>query len=384
MPDKSHLSFIHRKQTLCVDVKHAAKGRVTQKEWVAFLRNDLKIKPSEIEQVQYHSIADLLMVKVKDLQCFNNYLELLLAGVKWPAKGNVKVFGWSSDEVLTTVKFINIPYFVDIQFILNHMKKFGTILDHRVGVLSQTGCPDWDGIPDGSLTLKMKVNEGAVLPPFLDLTKHGESLQLVSDQVEKKCFRCFGKGHISLHCYQKPKNFTEENSVKTWAGIVSNNDGLGQSGETPPEGLLFHSPPPLEGPEHVRVNSESSIPLVEGSNEMPPPQSSVKAKNASEKIKKPLTMESESRALPFQQSDVLEDVVANSMQCNDLIGSTSTNERSRSVSMSRHRNKDAMDSSEGRLPQTITSNDPRVYKRKNSLSAESPKQAKAKAKAQAQ
>ena len=214
MPDVGALTFLLRTNTVCIDINSAhPKGRCPRKEWVQFLTKDLGLKANDLVETQVHSITNFLMVKLKDVDIFSTVLEKLTAGVPWP-QANQTVYGWSTQEVLVTVRIINLSCHVDVEKVKKKMAEYGTIAWSKLGFHQ-----DLPGVRDGSLTLRMKLNEGVILPSFLDLESMGECLQIFSDVSEKVCFRCSRKGHIGAYCRAKVKDIPAEGTT-SWAKIV--------------------------------------------------------------------------------------------------------------------------------------------------------------------
>ena len=213
MPDLSSLTFLCRTNTLCLDVNGVYPGgRCPRKDWVLFLKKDLGLKAQDLVETQVHSITNYLMVKLKSEELFNSCLERLRQGVLW-SQVKQPVYGWSTQEVLVTVRIINLSCHIDIDKVKNKMAEYGQIAWSKLGYHQ-----DLPGVRDGTLTLRMKMKEEASLPSFLDLGNMGECLQIFSDVSEKVCFRCSKPGHISAFCRAKPKTVSQETS--SWARIV--------------------------------------------------------------------------------------------------------------------------------------------------------------------
>ena len=219
MPDVNKLSFIQRKNTVCIDIKQVAGPKVPPKDWVGFLKDDVKLQAADVIECQVHSVSNFLLVKLKDEATFNQVCSKLHVGIPWTAKGGAKVYGWSTQEALASVKIINMTVHIDEKMVLKHMETYGTVVHHRFGYVQ-----GWKNVRDGSLFLKMKLKEGVVIPTYLDLTTNGEILQIFSDHQEKICFRCLGNGHISAFCKQKVKDFDSKNKSKSWASVTAGDD----------------------------------------------------------------------------------------------------------------------------------------------------------------
>ena len=213
MPDLSSLTFLCRTNTLCLDVNGVYPGgRCPRKDWVMFLKKDLGLKAQDLVETQVHSITNYLMVNLKTEEQFTSCLDRLRKGVLW-TQIKQPVYGWSTQEVLITVRIINLSCHIDIDKVKKKMNEYGQIAWSKLGYHQ-----DLPGVRDGTLTLRMKMNEDATLPSFLDLGNMGECLQIFSDVSEKVCFKCSKPGHISAFCRAKPKTVSQETS--SWARIV--------------------------------------------------------------------------------------------------------------------------------------------------------------------
>lgn len=216
MPDISTLTFLCRTNTVCVDVNAAYPGgRCPRKEWVLFLKKELGLRAQDMVETQVHSITNYLMVKLKNEDMFNACLEKLRKGVLWNTVKQL-VYGWSTQEVLVTVRIINLSCHIDVEKVKSKMGEYGQIAWSKLGYHQ-----DLPGVRDGTLTLRMKINEDSTLPSFLELGNMGECLQIFSDASEKVCFKCSRPGHISAFCRAKPKTVSQETS--SWARIVDGN-----------------------------------------------------------------------------------------------------------------------------------------------------------------
>ena len=89
-----------------------------------FLKKDLGLKAQDLVETQVHSITNYLMVKLKSEELFNNCLDRLRQGVLC---SHVKqpVYGWSTQEVLVTVRIINLSCHIDIDKVKNKMAEYG-------------------------------------------------------------------------------------------------------------------------------------------------------------------------------------------------------------------------------------------------------------------
>lgn len=247
MPDLDFLTFICRTNTVCIDVKEVHPApKVPRKDWVKLLKDDLKLKAEHMVEVQLHSLTNMLLLKLKTDDIYQQVLDVLREGVLWSTVGK-KVYGWSIKESLSMVKIINLTCHISLDKVKQKMEEFGVIVSSRVGVLDE-----FPGVLDGTLLLRMKLKVGAVLPAFIEIGAMGESLQVFSDQKDRTCFKCLQTGHIAPFCRKRAKDIDRSKPMpKSWASIAAaeypplaqvegddpgrdtQGDGVGQSVELP-------------------------------------------------------------------------------------------------------------------------------------------------------
>ena len=217
MPEASSIVFVNRSNTVCIDVKEVyGEPKVPKKDWMQFLKADLKLTSDMVVECNMHSLTDMLMVKFSTEEIFTTMLGQLQAGVPWVEKGSVKVFGWSVLETLTNVRIINVSTHMDMNVICQRLKDYGKVVSFREGFHS-----DWPGVRDGSLIVKMKLDPEAVLPSFLEYGD-GEVMQVFCDQAERVCFKCLKKGHIAPYCRNRVRSLAAIGpNMKSWASVVA-------------------------------------------------------------------------------------------------------------------------------------------------------------------
>ena len=129
---------------------------------------------------------------------------------------------WSCQCQLTKVKICNLTVLVSLEKVKGFMAAFGTIVQAYLGYWKR-----WGGkIFDGTLTLLMDLNDGAQVPPMIDITSMGEQLLIFvedSSKQQRSYFRCSQKGHIAPFCKYKPKVLDVSGGDITWENIV---DGM--------------------------------------------------------------------------------------------------------------------------------------------------------------
>ena len=219
MPGAESLTFLTRTNTLCIDVLEVHGGpKVPSKEWMNFLKSDVKVKSEEVIECNLHSLTNQLMVKFRSEEKYEEVKLRLQEGIPWAAKGGAKVFGWSVHEALSNVKLINVSCHMDESVILRKLAEYGKVVSHKVGFHA-----DWPTVRDGSLTVKMKLAPEAVLPSFLTYGDVGEVIQIFNDQADRVCFRCLKKGHIAPFCRNRLVSAANvQPTVKSWASVVLN------------------------------------------------------------------------------------------------------------------------------------------------------------------
>ena len=253
MPDPSSLTFLSRVNTVCIDVKEVHGGpKVPQREWLNFMKEDMELKSDMVVECNMHSLTDLLMVKFSSEVIFEEMLEKLKQGIPWKEKRGELVFGWSVHEALTNVKLINVSENYQT-LILEKLAEFGRVVSSREGFI-----PDWPGVKDKSLIVKMKLKQGVKLPAFIEYGEIEDAVQVFCDSAERVCFRCLKQGHIAPYCRNRAKLASQiQSGAKSWASVVESGcpsypDGpqegqMKESGTgSSPSGLMEPPPPVAE------------------------------------------------------------------------------------------------------------------------------------------
>ena len=221
MPRIDDLTFIKRTNTVCIDLRDAHPGgRISEDEWVDFLIDHV-LKPEDLVEANIHSITGKLMVKLRNEETYQAVLGKLEQGIIW-SKYDKPVYGWSLEDALTTVRIINVSLHIDIEKIKGKMAEYGKVVSCKKGTLKK--------IPtafNNTLVLKMKLNEGAVLPSFIDVLSMGECLQIFTETQPKVCFRCTRVGHIAAYCRFRAKDVVFTSTQSSWAQIASGEEHEG-------------------------------------------------------------------------------------------------------------------------------------------------------------
>ena len=214
---KGALTFLKRVRTFCIDLKSAANGKkFSEAEWMDLLLEDLKLEISDIEEAGVHGITQLLMVTCFTEEVYKAKLALLEKGVKWTKMRGLMVYGYSTEEYVTTIKVKNWSNFMDTEAIISVLKAYGDVLTFHRGTVA--GYPT---IFSNFIIVKMKLRNDCELPALIRNTGCGEILQILWEGSDKICFRCNNKGHTMAFCRQKAAYLADEAAVDSWAAIVA-------------------------------------------------------------------------------------------------------------------------------------------------------------------
>jgi hypothetical protein len=214
---KDGLTFITRQRTLCFDLKSVGGPRALGPEWLDLLLKDVGLDPSDIESAGIHGITQHLMVTIFTEELFKAKLALVEKGIKWTKRGGRLVYGWSTEEYLTTVKIVNWSPFMPVEPIIERMKGYGEVVAFHKGTL-----PDCPAIVSNFIVCKMKLKPGASLPVILRNEAQGEVLQIWWEGGERVCFKCHDRGHLAAFCKQRPSFVPASGPVQdTWAAVCA-------------------------------------------------------------------------------------------------------------------------------------------------------------------
>jgi hypothetical protein len=228
-----------------------------------------------VVEIQQHSVNRNLIVCLESEEVYQATLKKLEKGVSWEKHPGVIIHGYSTSECLTSVTVVNWTQFLNSKTLFDKLEGFGKIISHQFGVFKEA-----PNIKNGSIHFRMKLNDDAVLPAFIEIPTRGECLQVFSDATEKVCYKCTDKGHIALFCHRKPKKVDyAKNPSPTWACIVQGtrteevNVAAGTSTQSSPA-IIPPTPPsaPLPTPVLNRLNGKKKkksgpsgeVPLPEG------------------------------------------------------------------------------------------------------------------------
>ena len=217
MPSQTFLTFKTRQRTVCIDIHGGhPHGKANWHEWSDFLDNDLQVEPLEVKEVGIHTLTRLLMLQVETDEEYERILGKLQAGVDWPLHGS-KVYGWSNQEQLTTVKLMNVTQSLDLNKLKKKIEEYGKIVQWTLG-----RHPRYQNSFDNTITVKLMLRNDAELPAFLPSASMGEVIHLISEAINKACLRCLGKGHIAPHCKKGWRNFKGKSTSSVWSPLLEN------------------------------------------------------------------------------------------------------------------------------------------------------------------
>ncbi len=215
---KGALTFIKRVRTFCIDIKSVTNGtKISERDWMDLLLVDLGLDIADIEEVGVHGITQLLMVTCLTEETFKAKLALLEQGVKWTKMKGLLVYGYSSEEYVTTIKIKNWSNFMGTDAIISVLKGYGDVLTWHKGTV-----PGYPTVVSNFIVVKMKLKPGVELPALIRNTAYGEILQVLWEGGDRICYRCNLKGHTMAFCKEKPfYGGSEEPAVDSWAAIVA-------------------------------------------------------------------------------------------------------------------------------------------------------------------
>ena len=167
-----------------------------------------------------HQQTNHLMVKFKEVDVFEEHKEKALQGIKWKWS-SLPVYGWSTEEILTTVKVVNLSVHVNEKKVVKYLENFGKVVHWQKGYIREL-----PGVFDGTLTAKMAIGkdengQNKVIPSFIEIAEIGEYLQVFSELTNRTCFRCGQLGHIAPYCKRKPINNSDPKPEKSWSTIAA-------------------------------------------------------------------------------------------------------------------------------------------------------------------
>ena len=232
--------------SLLIDLK--AIRTHTKDERADFVIKDLGVPAGDVLCIFEDHITQLIVLSLETQEVFDTALGLLREGVPWSAAEGALVTGSSASEAVSAVRVSNIPPGLPTPVVLNHMKKFGTILSHNMGRDRH-----FPRASDGVLHITMVLNEVDDLPHFIQVVDENDrlsnSLPVHMDSPRRRCYRCGRPSHMGTRCNATVRAPDAPPSV--WSNLVVS---------TPP-------PPPVTQPLRLEATGGASIPV---SQPLPP------------------------------------------------------------------------------------------------------------------
>ena len=270
MPDPRGLTFLHRKKTLCIDVKEAyPQQKIPTADWSSLVVDDLKLSHQDIIEAHIHTVTGYLMIGFKEEEKMFATLEKLERGVMWTKVGN-PVYGWDIRQALTTVRITNVSAYLDTSKVLEKLSTWGKVATWK-----------WNNnkyiphVKDGIMCVKMKIHPGVTLPPYIDLEVNSDSLQIFSDAAERVCYKCTKPGHIAAFCRYRTAAAEYDSSQPTWANIAG---GVAKAVPPPrPQEVEKEKEDLPQQPQRPQKGKKTISPPKEVEKCLPPPKEAEKA-----------------------------------------------------------------------------------------------------------
>ena len=123
-----------------------------------------------VKDVQLHPVKKLLFLKFNDLTIRDEVAARLQTGLVWPAF-DTTVTGWAMDRPVERIRVLGSSPETDEAGLRLVLGQYGDILDAKKGQISAKKLP---GCTNGIWTVRMIVETGKTLPPFLIMKEEGE------------------------------------------------------------------------------------------------------------------------------------------------------------------------------------------------------------------
>ena len=241
---KKFLNFYKRKNSLCVDLYLPAfyQRKPSYDDLADFVFSVMSVggalPPNVIRaavlDIQLHPVKKLLFIKFTDQPSRDDVVGRLQAGLHWPAY-DTTVSGWSMDKPMERVRVLGSSPETDQAEIRMILGQYGEVVDAQKGFISKK----LPGCTNGIWTVKMFMEEGKSLPPFLIMKDDGEVWQLATGDASV-CWKCGQGGHIGDKCRQDVNILAESLASPavgvqpSWAHVVKGGVSLVIAPPPPP------------------------------------------------------------------------------------------------------------------------------------------------------
>ncbi len=189
--------------SLLVDLK-AVRPNSTKQERYDFVIKDLGVPAGEVLSIFPDHITQQVVLTLDTEEMYNKTLERLQEGIPWAAAEGTPVYGSAANEAVSSVRVSNIPFGLSPSKVLDHLRKFGTVLTHHMGRDRL-----FPRASDGILHTTMVVNDTEVLPHFIQVVdsqgRLSNSLPVHMDMPRRRCYRCGRDNHFGGRCQAASK-----------------------------------------------------------------------------------------------------------------------------------------------------------------------------------
>ena len=252
-----HLSHLQG-LSLLIDLK-AVHPNNTKVERADFVLKDLEVSAQEVLSIFVDHVTQLLVLTVETEAAFNIALERLHAGVPWAAADGAAVYGSASTDAVSAVRVSNIPSGLSIPFVINHMKKFGTILNSNIGRDRL-----FPRATDGILHLTMVLHDAANLPHFIQVVDDNgllsNSLPVHMDSPRRCCYRCGRLSHLGYRCQASTR--APDAPASIWSTLVAPPAPVPEAAASG-EGVAKQKPPAVDrGSSQLELNQLEAVALT--------------------------------------------------------------------------------------------------------------------------
>ena len=202
------IEFLYRKRTVCFDLNGVTtdgRMRPSKGEVVKWLVNNLKMRPEDLESIQFHTLnRDNVFVKFVSDELAEEWQEKLAEGVKWPNL-NQEITGWKCDSRWIYVTVLNASPEVTLEEVEEVFREFGEVKGVKRNLIPFIKREF--NIDDGTISLRIKVQDENSIPSWIrrprndELERNEECWQIVyKGQVKAGCWKCGDAGHIGVRC----------------------------------------------------------------------------------------------------------------------------------------------------------------------------------------